>query len=294
MPVPVDRAPGQKIASADINAIAQLLNQTELVANNPEPQRDSIDFNEQAALPKAPVDGEKVFAIDVEGISSLRLISPTGLVTDILQDDSVIVENRSGATIPKGTAVYQSGVSAGAYGLPPVRLPQIAPARSDISDTMPCMGITMQDIAHNNQGRVMTEGILSGVNTSMWPTNTRLYVSKITAGALTDVPVAPPEVDQWVATVLRSHASAGQLFVVTQTAIDAGMPSGYAMLDANSKLYDYQVKYPTNSGAALPTAGEALRGQKFLLLGGAGVPDTLHVCLKTAADTYTWVRVATG
>ena len=45
---------------------------------------------------------------------------------------------------------------------------------------------------------------------------------------------------------------------------------------------------------ALPTAAAALRGALFVVQGAAGVADTLQVCLKSAADTYSWKVITTG
>lgn len=45
---------------------------------------------------------------------------------------------------------------------------------------------------------------------------------------------------------------------------------------------------------ALPTASAALRGALFVVRGAAGVADTLQVCLKSSADSYSWKVLATG
>lgn len=42
---------------------------------------------------------------------------------------------------------------------------------------------------------------------------------------------------------------------------------------------------------ALPTASSELRGRFFLVDGGAGVADVLHVCVKNAADAYVFKTV---
>lgn len=46
--------------------------------------------------------------------------------------------------------------------------------------------------------------------------------------------------------------------------------------------------------AALPTAIAELRGCLYVVQGGAGVADVAYICLKGAADTYSWVSIATG
>lgn len=45
------------------------------------------------------------------------------------------------------------------------------------------------------------------------------------------------------------------------------------------------------SGAELPTAVAADRGKIFVVLGGAGVADTIHVCIKVAGGTYAWKAI---
>ena len=45
---------------------------------------------------------------------------------------------------------------------------------------------------------------------------------------------------------------------------------------------------------ALPTASASLRGALFVVRGATGVADTLQVCLKSSADSYSWKVLATG
>ena len=42
-----------------------------------------------------------------------------------------------------------------------------------------------------------------------------------------------------------------------------------------------------------PTADAASRGMVWFVAGGTGVPDTFEICVKTTADTYAWVPLAT-
>lgn len=46
--------------------------------------------------------------------------------------------------------------------------------------------------------------------------------------------------------------------------------------------------------AALPTAGVQYRGMLLRVEGATGVTDTLYMCMKAVADTYSWRTVATG
>jgi len=45
---------------------------------------------------------------------------------------------------------------------------------------------------------------------------------------------------------------------------------------------------------SLPAAAAALRGALFVVQGAGGVADTVQICLKSAADTYSWKTIATG
>lgn len=49
-----------------------------------------------------------------------------------------------------------------------------------------------------------------------------------------------------------------------------------------------------STAGARPTAGSAYRGMLFVTQGAGGVTDTLSVCLKSAANTYSWVSIITG
>jgi hypothetical protein len=50
----------------------------------------------------------------------------------------------------------------------------------------------------------------------------------------------------------------------------------------------------TAANSPRPTADAAHRGMIWTTWGAAGVTDTFEVCLKSAADTYSWVPIVTG
>jgi len=43
-----------------------------------------------------------------------------------------------------------------------------------------------------------------------------------------------------------------------------------------------------------PAASSQYRGTVWITKGEAGVADTVQICLKSAANTYSWVTIATG
>lgn len=106
--------------------------------------------------------------------------------------------NSTGSSIPKGTPVYLNGGSL-----------SIAPADANGSGTMPCVGVTAAVIADSASGVVITQGFITGLDTSTYATNDPLYVSE-TAGALTDT---APALSQEVARVTVVNASTGVILV---------------------------------------------------------------------------------
>jgi hypothetical protein len=49
-----------------------------------------------------------------------------------------------------------------------------------------------------------------------------------------------------------------------------------------------------NTSISRPAAGVAYRGMLWVTQGAGGVTDTLSVCLKAVAGTYSWVTIVTG
>jgi len=57
---------------------------------------------------------------------------------------------------------------------------------------------------------------------------------------------------------------------------------------------DKSVFIGKDADGVLPAASAAYRGKMLRVEGGAGVADLLYMCMKSAADTYSWVQIATG
>ena len=59
-------------------------------------------------------------------------------------------------------------------------------------------------------------------------------------------------------------------------------------------LDDKFLKIGKDSDGTLPTPDASYRGKMIRVEGGAGVADKLYMCMKSAADTYSWVLVVQG
>jgi hypothetical protein len=138
--------------------------------------------------------------------SELSYDSNTGVFsyvspTTVTGANSVTLEvrNTTGATIPKGAAVYISGHSGSKI--------LIDLADSDASGKYPAIGLAAGAIANNSDGEVTVYGELAGVNTSSYNVGDVLYLSS-TAGALTNTrPTSNADAVQNIGKVARSDSN---------------------------------------------------------------------------------------
>ena len=120
----------------------------------------------------------------------------------------------AGSTITNASVVYISG-RTGVF-------PDVALARSDSETTSAIVGIATQDIASPAFGYVTTLGYVRGIKTdytgagiwgTTWVTGDTLYVSKTTAGQLTNIEPSAPHHSDVVATVGVVSATQGSILV---------------------------------------------------------------------------------
>lgn len=132
-------------------------------------------------------------------------VSGSGTTSNVV----ALVRNRTGATIPKGTAVYISGATGQTATI------SLAIATSDQTSAQ-TLGLTSQAIPNNQTGYVLTFGYLSDVNTGAYQDGQQLYLSPTVPGGLTAVkPYAPAHL-VYMAFVEYAHPNHGKLFVKVQ------------------------------------------------------------------------------
>ena len=173
------------------------------------------------------------------------------------------MRNTSGSSIAKHMAVYVSSYAVGQ------NVPEIALADADVSTQMPAIGVTLNAIGNNSNGSVITFGLVSSVSTAAWsatPGANGLYVSR-TSGLITNT---RPSLDsvQKIGICIRSHASAGVIFVVgagrtndtpnyisaVQGVFSAGMKSATASIGALTTTTHSTVQ-TTASGGIIGATG---------------------------------------
>lgn len=140
---------------------------------------------------------------------TLNLHHPGGVTQQIGQELYAYVRNRTGSTIPDGTAVRFAGAEQNGTS----RL-LIAPFLANGAyPNLYGLGITTQDIPDGEDGMVTVWGKIRELNTSAWNVGDILYVNPSVPGGMTNVkPTAPNNVIP-IAAVLRKDATQGEIFV---------------------------------------------------------------------------------
>lgn len=120
-----------------------------------------------------------------------------------------LVRNRTGAAIPKGTAVYISGATGQTSEI------SLALATSDVTSAQ-TLGLTTDLIPNNATGYVVSFGYISDVNTAAYADGQQLYLSHTTPGGMTATKPHAPAHLVYVAVVEYAHQNHGKLFVKVQ------------------------------------------------------------------------------
>ena len=95
---------------------------------------------------------------------------------------------------------------------------------------------------------------------------------------------------QWTATGVLNHQ--GPITMPTNSLLTIGSSSFYER--ASGIVTGSGVLQFNELAVARPTANAANRGCLWYSKSASGAADTLQICLKSAADTYSWVTIATG
>lgn len=240
------------------------------------------------ATPASPAAGTlRLYGIAQAGSNTgFAQIDDDGVIRIIGRDNTKIVKNVTGVLIAKGSAVYINGATGGT--------PTVALAKANSVTTLPALGVTMTDIAHNAFGYVMILGDLIGVvDTSGFSIGDRVYVSSTTAGAITNVRPVYPNLQQRLATVLSS-GNPGDLEMTTAPFIGGqelgSITNTFALGDggAGTKTITFNnasvgtlqwnptlartLTLPDNTGTLLSSAsqGNLTAGSSKISIGGTG------------------------
>jgi len=146
-----------------------------------------------------------------------------------------IAKNDTGGSVTKGQVVYISG----ANGTNALFSLADADAESTSSKTV---GLLAQNLATNGIGAIVTEGLLSGVNTGTATAGQSVWLSSTAGGFVFNAPPAKPAHSVYLGVVTRAHATQGEILVKVQNGyelnelhdVDAGSPSNKQVLQFDS------------------------------------------------------------
>jgi hypothetical protein len=145
-------------------------------------------------------------------------VAPNQLFAYVTNDDSV--------TINKGQAVYAFGAAGNRMSV------KLANNTSDSTSAQTVGVVFSSSIAPNQKGFIITQGVISGVNTAAYSPGAQLYLGA-TAGALTSTKPHAPNHLVYIGIVERANAGNGQIYVKPQ--------NGYEL----DELHNVQAQSPT-------------------------------------------------
>jgi hypothetical protein len=149
-------------------------------------------------------------------------------------------------TIDKGDAVYATGTIGN-------NMFSIQKAQANSSATMPALGVAYQDFALNQEGLIVTFGRADGVNTDNFQTGETVYVSNVTAGALSNVkPYGATDLIQNIGLVVKGHPSTG-IVSVTGVGRSNDIPNAPIVADEGDINYVYVNDANNDLKKILPT-----------------------------------------
>lgn len=245
---------------------------------------DSIQIDTSAAT-TAGVG--KLIWDDTDGTLSLGLKG--GVVSSQLGQGLITrVVNKTVPSIDLVASNYSVVVVAGAQGQ---RLAiKLAQANND-ANSAGTLGIVAENIAKNQEGFIITVGLLKNINTTgslqgeTWSDGDILYLSPFTAGAITNIKPQAPNHTVIVGYVEYSHSNNGKIYIKIDNGYELdelhnvkinGVTNGQ-VLTYNSSLSVWENKNPTNTGNFLSLSGGTITGN-------LSVTGTIHTTLLEAVS----------
>jgi hypothetical protein len=188
-----------------------------------------------------------------------------GNVTNVIgQQLHQRVNNRTGSPLTKGTAVYLSGSQGN----------RITVAKAlGVTDAFSAntFGIVAESIANNQSGYIITEGLITGINTSSLVEDSAVYLSPTVAGGLTSTKPQAPQHTVYIGVCVKSNAGSGELFVLIRNGQEL------------NELHDVRITSPVNKASLYYLSSEGVwRDTTATLL----VSDTLAMLANYATKAY--------
>lgn len=216
-----------------------------LVGNNGEASFDAITFD----LTPTTADGDGVMRYDPD-YESLVFTTANGNKL-VLGETYLPVINKTGTTIPLGSAVKATGIEGQRF--------TIALFDADVDNELYFIGLTEKAIPTESEGVVVSVGYVKGLNTSTYTPGTILYASGTPGGLTSTIPTKPAA--QIVVCMVTTQSANGSVFVrptiyhdlVESRDVNIPSPTAGVMIQrnaANTLWEKSPFSFPTADGTA--------------------------------------------
>ena len=197
---------------------------------------------ENSSVTSGAVDANGNLILTTRGgtpINAGYVVGPAGTPVGSIEQT---VKNSSGVAIAKGNVVYISGALDG------TALIAKAQANSDATSSK-VLGLASEAINNGQTGKVMTEGVLTGFDTSAATDGDTVWLSATVPGGFVygdaNRPLAPNH-SVYVGKVLEAHPTLGSIYI----RIDNG--------DQINELHDVKVSSPASTHVLARNSGNTL------------------------------------
>lgn len=201
-----------------------------------------------------------------------------GNVTNVIgQQLHQRVSNVTGSTLSKGTAVYLSGSQGN-------RITAAKALATSDPTSANTFGIVAESIADNASGYVITEGLITGINTSGLTEDSAVYLSPTVAGGLTSTKPQAPNHGVFIGVCVKTNAGSGELFVKIKNGLE---------LD---ELHDVLITSPASNASLYYKSSEGIWRDTTaaLLVSDTASMLTNYLRSGVAASTYQTKLNGTG
>lgn len=171
----------------------------------------------------------------------------TGLSYSPSSRTTQIAKNDTGGSVTKGQVVYISGAN-GANALF-----SLADADSEATSSK-TVGLLAQNLATNGIGAIVTEGLLSGLNTDGATAGDSVWLSGTAGGFVFGAPPAKPAHSVYLGVVTRVSATVGEILVKVQ--------NGYEL----NELHDVNITTPADKSGLVYDSASGLWIDKEVIL----------------------------
>jgi hypothetical protein len=176
----------------------------------------------------------------------------------------VEVHNATGSTVAAGAVVYLNGNTG--------NKPNLNLAKADAEATSSkTIGLVIASISNNANGEIATDGLLEGLDTSMFAPGDLLWLSDSVAGGVTTIIPDTPNHAVFIGYVVRAHATQGSILIHIQNGYELNELHDVkitSVANGDGLIYDSTLGYWKNSNTVTTQGNTFNAANKLVQLDG--------------------------